>query len=210
VPTTPTVPITLLQAVNELLRAVGTAPVSTLEAASTNVEVSQALDALNDEAVKVLSMGWHFNSDTVYPMTPNAVNGTIVMPPNAIFKGVSDRSSQRFVTERQNMLWDLKNKTYAWINGTDGLSNNPDPLNGPLYIDLCWLFDFEDCPQPIRWLITAQAGNLFGTGKVPDQDTYRFTDVVQEEALANALVWDGDSSALYAEDNPHFWYMRKR
>lgn len=208
--TTPTVPLTLLQAVNEMLDAIGKAQVSSLSAVDSNEEVQKAVNTINDVAVQVQSRGWDFNTDRNYPLVPDAKTGQIVLPPNAVFKGISERSSYRFATERQGKLWDRKNFTYAWINGTDGVSTNPDPLNGPLYIDVLWLFVFEDLPQPIRWLITAQAGRQFGVGRVPDLNTFKFTDTVYEDALALAQSWDVDSQAAFAEDNPHFWFMRKR
>lgn len=193
-----------------MLDAIGSAQVSSLSATDTNEEVQKAVNTISDVSVQVQSRGWDFNTDADYPMTPDATNGQIVMPINATFKGLSERSSYRFATMRQGKLWDRKNHTYAWINGTDGLSSNPDPLNGPLYINILWTFVYEDLPQPIKWLVMAQAGRQFGVGRVPDQNTYKFTDVVYEDALALALSWDVDSQAAFAEDNPHFWYMRKR
>lgn len=208
--TTPVVPLTLLGAVNEMLQAIGESQVASLDATSTNEEVQKAVNTINDVTVEVLSRGWDFNTDSNYPMVPESVGGTIALPPNALFKGLSQRSSYRFATERQGMLWDKKNFTYAWINGSNGTSFNADPLTGPLYINVTWLYVFEDLPQPIRWLVMAQAGRQFGVGRVPDQDTFRFTDTVYEDALAFALSWDVDSQAAFAEDNPHFFYMRKR
>lgn len=208
--TTPTTPLTLLEAVNVLLRAVSKQQVMTLEATQTNERARQALTELQNASVQVQSREWHFNRDFDFPLIPDAITGEIKLPPNAQFNGTAQRSSYRFVTVRNNRLYDLKNHTFAWIDGNNGTSFNRDPLNGPLFVNIVWFFPFEQLEEPIRWLITATAGRLFGVGKVPDQDTYSFTNAILQDAEARAMQWETSCSSLYAEDNPHFFYMRKR
>ena len=213
--TTPTTPITLLSAVNEMLAAVGTAQVATLDTSSTNEEVQKALNTLKDVSVRVQSDGWGFNVEDDFPLNPDPVTGYIALPANALFMGVSTKSRDRYPTQRQGNLYDIKNHTFQWANGSNGIVT-PNPLVGSgsdlgtIYVKLQFTFDFEDCPQPIRWLIMAEAGRMWGVGRVPDSATFKFTDAVYEEALARAIAWDNDATSFYPEQNPHFSAMRRR
>lgn len=223
--TTPTVPVTLLQAVNEMLAAVGTAQVMTLATADTNEETQKAVNTINDVAVQVQSESWNFNSDEAFPLPPDPVQGTITLPEGAQFMGLNWKSGNRKATVRNGQLWDQRNHTFIWANGTSG-NTTPQPLTtssggtvtlsqspanlGVLYCNLQFYFPFEQLPQPIRWLIMARAGRMWAVGRVPDPNTFKFTDTVYEDAYSLARQWDDEATSSEYWDNPHLRFMGQR
>jgi len=76
---TPIAPTTELEAVNEMLGAIGNTPATSLEAPS--VDVQQAQDLLRQISIQVQSASWNFNSEYDYPFLPNE-DGEIVVPDN--------------------------------------------------------------------------------------------------------------------------------
>lgn len=195
-PATPTIPTTLLEATNELLRAVGRAAVSSLEDIDMNLHAQEALSVLNSTCVETQSRGWHFNEETDYPLEPNG-DGEIVLPDNTAAVRFSERSASKDVTQRGNKLYDKRNRTYIFSE--------------PVYVDIVFLFDFADMPQPHRWYNLALAGRKFAVGRVPDTSTYRFTKQVEDDALAAVEQYDSwATNRVASEVNPHFANMRRR
>ncbi|MCW2317136.1 hypothetical protein M2322_002690 [Rhodoblastus acidophilus] len=214
--TTPTVPVTLLQAVNEMLASVGTAQVATLTTASTDEEVQKALNTISDVAVQVQSERWAFNTDENYPINPSPVDGSISLPANANFLGVGWKSKNRKATVRNGQLYDLDNHTFIWANGSNG-QMTPQPLlssgssgMGVLYINVQFYYPFETLPQPIRWLVLCKAARMFAVGRVPDSMTFKFTDTAYEEAVSLAHQWDAEQSDEGDYINPHLAFMGRR
>lgn len=233
-PTTPTVPLTLLEAVNLMLAAVGTARITTLNAGQTNEEVQKAVNTINDVSIQTLSRGWYFNTDDAYPLTPSLTDGTITIPANVLsidrvssFRRSPPPNSQglaesmtRYFTERGNsngpggstlrQLYDLQNSTFSWVANTDGIDVERPLINGVLYCRIVWALTFEQCPQPARWLITCQAGNLFAAGRLPDRNVFQFTSATLADAERDMQVSDEENRDAFPEENPHYGMWRRR
>lgn len=73
--------ITLLQAVNSILRNLGTSAVTNIEV--VNPDVQAALHMLDEKRIAIQSQGWWFNTQTgvVLPLT---LTGECIVPPNTI------------------------------------------------------------------------------------------------------------------------------
>ena len=69
-------PTTELDAVNEIIGAIGEAPVNTLENIM-NVDVISALRILRNNNRSFQSRGWSFNSITEYPLNPDVYSKKI-------------------------------------------------------------------------------------------------------------------------------------
>ena len=88
-------PFTNLQAINAMLTAVGETAVLTLVSGASDVTNAQTI--LDTETLKVLSKGWHCNSDSGVTLNPD-VNGKIAVPVDALQIDPSDdRSEERRV-----------------------------------------------------------------------------------------------------------------
>ena len=196
-------------------------------------EAGKALTIISDVSVQIQQQGWYFNEEIEFPLNPSAVDGTIVLPANCLsvkkstrqlpkeVRAPSDRN--RFFTMRgwnnPNVggsgqgfyLYDLANQTYYWTT-TNSLGNttNQPLFTNTIYVEMILAYPFEDIPQAIRWYIMAKAGNLWGVGRVPDQQTYRFTQAVVDEAESEARKFDEEARDAEPEENPHFMLMRRR
>lgn len=195
--TTPTVPLTLLGAVNELLRAIGRTDVMSLATADMDATAQEALQAVSSMATEVQGYGWHFNHETEYPIDP-ATDGSISLPSNTAAVFVNrDRSGHLNLTQRGTKLYDLKNHTFT--------------IDETVYVDITFLLEFAEFPPAIRWYVTAAAGYIFGVAKKPDTLTYRFSKEVRDEAYARALELNNEATTTnLAESSPHFAAMRRR
>lgn len=135
---------TQLSAVNEILGSIGQAPVTVLD--QTNPEVAFAFNTLMDISREVQAEGWSFNREYDYPVTPNT-SGYIVIPSNMI---QMDLTKSAFNTAydtiiRDGKLYDKLNHTFTWDTTVT------------YKVDVLWMFDFDDLPQPFRDYITAKA-----------------------------------------------------
>lgn len=135
---------TQLSAVNEILGSIGQAPVTVLD--QTNPEVAFAFNTLMDISREVQAEGWSFNREYEYPVTPDT-SGNIIIPSNIL---QMDLSKSAFNTAydtviRDGKLYDKLNHTFTW------------DATVTYKVDVLWMFDFDDLPQPFRDYITAKA-----------------------------------------------------
>ena len=135
---------TQLSAVNEILGSIGQAPVTVLD--QTNPEVAFAFNTLMDISREVQAEGWSFNREYEYPVTPDT-SGYIAIPVNVL---QMDLSKSAFNTAydtiiRDGKLYDKLNHTFTWDTTVT------------YKVDVLWMFDFDDLPQPFRDYITAKA-----------------------------------------------------
>lgn len=135
---------TQLSAVNEILGSIGQAPVTVLD--QTNPEVAFAFNTLMDISREVQAEGWSFNREYEYPVTPDT-SGHIAIPANVL---QMDLSKSAFNTAydtiiRDGKLYDKLNHTFTWDTTVT------------YKVDVLWMFDFDDLPQPFRDYITAKA-----------------------------------------------------
>jgi hypothetical protein len=193
---TDTIPMTSLEAVNIMLKAIGQAQIMSLTSTDMNEASSSALQALSDAARTIQQQGWHCNTDPEFPITPDQ-DGNSVVPVNTAGVTVSQRSSGFDLTMRGNKLYDRRKHTYQ--------------LGQTVYVDLISYLDFGDLPPHLRWTITTAAAWRWGVGRVPDGTTYKFTESVASEAMAQSKSADQEARNAYGvETNPHFRNMRRR
>lgn len=168
---------TELAAVNQILGAVGQAPVTTLD--ETNPDVAIAYGTLLDVSREVQGEGWSYNKEVEYPFTPDN-NTEILIPANALAVDLSDLPQNRGIDSviRNGKLYDKTNHRFTW------------PDLSPVYCDVTWAFDFADVPQAIREFIVARAATNACVKMVGDKDLYQM--LAQREALAKAAAIEYD------------------
>ena len=162
---------TELAAVNQILGAVGQAPVTTLD--QTNPDVAIAYDTLVEVNREVQSEGWSFNTETEYPFTPDT-NNEILIPDNILLMDLSDLYENKGieVVRRSGKLYNKIDHTYTW--------------ESQIKCDVMWLFDFNDLPTPIRDYVTARSAVQASTKMVGEGTVYEM--LRQKEATSRSIA----------------------
>jgi hypothetical protein len=164
-------PTSELQAVNTLLSIIGEAPVSSITG-NTGVDVSIALQILDETNVEVQSRGWHYNTETEVTLAKDQ-NNKIPVASNCIQIDASKNYKTQFnITFRNGFLYDLENKT-------DVFTNTP-------VVDQILVQHFEHIPEYARKLIIIKAGRKFQARMVGSSELAGFTQVDEQEAIVNA------------------------
>ena len=160
----------MLQAVNELLTAVGTTPVNTLQVSGlTDAAIAQ--DVIGSVSREVQSRGWWFNTVRSMSLVPSG--GNIVVPANmiscrpALANSASPGETAHFVS-REGKLYDLLNNTYTFTQS--------------VRVDAVMLFDFESLPEAMRRYITVRSARVFQTKFLGDETLGVFTEEYEQEA----------------------------
>jgi hypothetical protein len=164
---------TELAAVNQILGAVGQAPVTTLD--QTNPDVAIAYDTLVEVNREVQAEGWSFNTETEYPLTADN-NGEILFTDNILLLDLSDLYENKGieVVRRNGKLYNKIDHTFTW--------------SGLIKCDVVWLFDFGDLPIPFRDYIAARSSVQASTKMVGEGTVYQMLQ--QKEAMARANVME--------------------
>jgi hypothetical protein len=182
-------PTTELEAVNEMLTAIGTTPVNSL-AVSGLTDAAIAKDTLAFISREVQSRGWWFNTNRGMTLNPSA--NEIAVPSNYIRVTPSLPSSSgvgetRQFTVRNGKLFDL-------------LANNSTFMTS-VKADVVLLLDFEHMPESARRYATIRAARIFQTKVMGDEQLGVFNSIHEQEAWQ---ILEGDHlscapSSIYLE-----------
>lgn len=158
--------LTDLDVVNELLAAVGQAPVTSIDRDTndypTNPDVAMALESFFQTSREVQSEGWTFNREFCYPMTPNS-DGEIHYPNNVLQLDLSQEyvvNRNRDAVKRDGKLYDRTAHSFYW---------NDDKV----YVDVLWYFPWTDLPIPVQQYVLCKAAALFSQRVVGDPNQYQ-------------------------------------
>lgn len=144
-------PATELDAINEILAAVGEASVNTLEDV-TDVDVLNALRILNTINRQQQARGWSFNVVEEYVLNPD--------------------------TDQHKILW---NDAFLYIKGSNGekyvkqgdflkdLTNNTTTFTSSITVAIVLLVPFEEMPEAMRRFITTKASLAFSARYFGDE-----------------------------------------
>jgi len=196
---TPTIPRTLLEGVNELLSAIRVASVSSLLTADLNEDAAKAKQAMDTASIQFQTRGWEFNTERNAIFDP-AGDGTITLPSNTLkVRSARNRVSGMRLVFRGGRLY---NPHPDYRTFTIGESAACDIVLG---------LPFEDLTSSARLYVTGLAARSFCIPKLPDLSTFRFT----EELLKTTLVAIEQEDAEMVEDDlkttsPHFAKMGRR
>lgn len=154
-----------LDAINDILSAIGEPPVSSLDA-EANADVANARRILSGQNRKVQSKGWTFNIETDTTLTPDVFSGMINYLPT--FLKVTSTSGTTNYIKRGEFVYDTTNKT--------------DIFSGPIQVNLIQLRDYDEMPWCFRELIVAQAARKFNMSFFGDDSVE--AKLAQEESEA--------------------------
>lgn len=149
---------TELEAINEMLRAIGEAPVSTID--TGNSDVTTALDLLRSHSRRVQALGWHFNTERETIIIPDG-NGYLNVPSNALKIDASGYQAYQDVIQRGTKLYDKENKTFVFTES--------------ITVDIVVGLDWDELPESARAHIIALAGLEFVDTDIGSDIRHQFT-----------------------------------
>lgn len=158
---------TELEAVNTMLSCIGEAPFNSL-LVSGNEALDNAKRVLDRVSREVQQVGWHFNTETDYPLLRNG-SGEISVASNVMQVDTTSDYANYDVTQRGARLYDRK--THSFVFDRD------------LKATVVFLLPFEDLPQAARGYITIRAARVFQTEMLGSDTQHRFT--AEQERLAH-------------------------
>ena len=176
--------LTRLDAVNIILSNVGQAPVTEVD--NDNPMVAMASNILDEVSEAIQSEGWAFNRELAYPFPVNTDN-EIRVPENVIRLDANWTIDAQPVI-RNGKLYDKLKHTYDWSKYTS-----------PIKLDVTWLFDFDEMPQPAKQYCAIRAANLFAGRAVGSAEQVRFGQEEEKIARSTLLEYEcqqGDWSML--------------
>lgn len=197
-PFTPTQPLDLLGAVNQLLVSARCAKVTSLLDADLNEDSAAALDAINRAALLVQSRagGWSFQVSKP-TLSPDPVTGYVHLPITTASVKPIEHSREQHLVARGGRLYDTDMATF--VIGKD------------VKVELVELLEFQSLPLAARQYVAAVAASEWVVARRPDPITYRQVQAHLESTTALMEQYDqevqGDS---LPEGSPHFANMRKR
>lgn len=176
-------PATELDAINNILGAIGESPVNTLEDV-TNVDVINAQRILTNINRQQQARGWSFNIIDDYTLNP-------------------DDNTHR-------IRW---SDSYLYLRGANGekyaksgdylkdVTNNTTTFYSPIKVTIILLVPFEEMPEAMREYITAKAALAFQTRYLADSTLTQMLSADVKEAWAHLQEYEMDVNEYGMLDN---------
>lgn len=165
-------PSNKLDAVNEILSAVGSSPVNSLED-ELNVDVLNASRILDSVSKEIQSRGWDFNIEDSVALLPD--DDTNLVPcPNNYLRFVS--SGYKLI-RRSGYFFDILSQTNEFPEG--------------LTLDtLVRGLDFEELPEVFRKFITCRAARIFQMRYLTSDELNNHLMTEESSAYADIIDYD--------------------
>lgn len=180
---------TELDAVNEMLGAIGELPVSEIADAG-NTDTAVAVRTLRGISREVQSKGCWFNTDEAFEFTLTS-NGRVPLP-NQILSIRPLRARAQRLTHRAGYLYDLS-------GSTDRFTEAP-------VARVVWLYDFEMLPETARRYIAIRAARIFQKNQLGSEALNGFTEQHEEEAFylfqTESFDFEASEGANFMDDDP--------
>jgi len=180
---------TELSAVNNILGAIGQAPITTLN--FDNPEISFIFNLLRDANVDTQAEGWHFNTEKHVKFAIDA-NGKIAIGNDILSMDLHDNQARRTsnLVRRNGFLYDKQDHT--------------DVFTADLDLDVVRLYNFEDLPIVFRRYITYRASRQAATQLVANPNLVKLLQGQESLARASLMEYEcnqGDHSMFGFEDD---------
>lgn len=169
---------TRLNAINSMLIGIGEAPVNTLNSGLQEAEVAEiVLESISRE---VQSLGWSFNTDLRYELTPNNEK-SISLPSNTLQVDTLSlkRDYNSDIIERDGRLYDRTKNTFDF--------------DAAVKVNIVYFFDFEKIPEYARNYIALRAGRKFQENTIGSSEMTQLQ--YKDEQTALLALRDADSQA---------------
>lgn len=168
---------TELEAVNVMLSAVGSSPVSDL---TGGAEVSIAKNILTETRREVLSRGWAFNYETKVSIAPDP-NNEIHLAENVLrIDGTESYNTDLDLVQRGTRLYDRKDHTYT--------------ITDTVKVDVIYNLDWSLLPEVARRYIMIRAARVFADRIIGYGVQHQFTIGDEYQALTDMKDAEGDTA----------------
>lgn len=194
-PLAETGPLTRLEAVNSMLRAIGQSGVQSLSSEDGNADSENAQATFQMVLKEILGEGWHFNTDKNFPIDPNEL-GEIVLPANTLRIDTVWKSKNTDLALRGGKLYDRVNHTFA--------------IGKTVYVDLVVGLEFEDLTQTTRRYIAIRAARRFAGEELASSGASKLSEKDEAEARVRMEQEDAENDdRTMAQASPHVARMRR-
>lgn len=168
---------TQLSAVNTMLRWIGEAPVNSLTDGVT-LEVSLAVDVLDEVSKDVQLHGWHWNTDLEVEVSRNA-DGKYAWELDWIRFDLVKNEHDLDLVRRGDFLYNRRKSTFEFTQST---------LKGHAVKYLDW----ENVPEAARSFILKEATVQFQDAIQGDESRHAYSQEVRDQAWANLMQHELD------------------
>ena len=213
-------PDTELSAVNSILGAIGQSPVTTLGtyvvnsnniSTYENPEIAFVHNILKECNIDIQNEGWTFNREDHIKKTPDS-NGFISVPNNVLRMDIMDgHMGSTGLNDKFKDVVKRNGRLYDKVNHTDVFTDDQ-------YVNLVWLFDFEDLPSVFKRYITYKACGRAATQLVGNPQLVQLLATQELQARAACMEYEcnqGDHSffglpheSTYNSYQPYFALRR--
>ena len=173
-----------LDAINEILTAIGSSPVNSLED-DANADVINARSMLYRVSREVQSKGYLFNTEYEVELLPDFYTKKIQFP-NSFIRVIGNSGNY---VRRDGFFFDLTERTFKFPDGIT-LSTLVREVN------------FEDLPEAARKMITARAARIFQARYLSAQELDAELQLAESQAQGDLLDYELETSGynIYSND----------
>jgi hypothetical protein len=190
---------TELQAVNSMLAAVGTAPITDLTAGQSLLDVQMATDRLRAAAREVQSAPWQFNrrnnqhlasvGSYIWTNTDATTTTLNVFTPPTNLAGFD--GARNYLKTPVNLIIGPSTRyaptgTMIFIDADTNRDGLPATVSQLIYLDAWFFYDFEQMPETARRYATVLAARRFIAATIGAQELEGFS--LKDEAQALRLL----------------------
>ena len=187
--------MTKLEAVNQMLDAIGEHPVQSLESGLDDAEAAERM--LDRVSKEVQEDGWSVNSEENFKLVRTAQN-EIAVPHNTIKVDTVRRSKHINVVNRNGKLWDVTNQSFTFTED--------------VFVDIVFFLKFEELTFALQSYIAAWAAQRFQESELGSLSLDSFTSRQVQRAWTKLLAEDAtnrDRNALKGNQSSQFISRRK-
>lgn len=185
-------PVTELEAVNEIIGAIGESPVNSIEN-PMNVDLINAIRMLNLENRKFQSKGWSFNTISPYTLNPDVSSNKIRWSDTFLFLKGTDGT--RYI-KRNDYVFDMTHQT--------------DTFTTSIQVECILLVPFTDMPEQARQYITAKVARDFQVRYLGDGALTQELTSEELEAWKDLQEFELDLNNFNMLDNIGIQPIRRR
>lgn len=172
------VPTSKLEAINELLEAIGESPVNS-ESNTGLVEADLAATRIDKISRQVQKRGWHWNTLKDYTINPDG-SGNINLPASTLEVDTTGRTQHLDLVQRGTRMYDRDNNTFN--------------VGQSVVVDITLFLDFDDLPENARDYITMKAARKFQQRLFGSTELSEFDREDEQQAWFDLLDAESDAA----------------
>ena len=193
-------PLTELEAINQVLVAIGQGPVDTLD--NTNPDVAVVQTTLSQVSRDVQAEGWSFNKQQNYPLTPDE-NQNIKYPDDVLQIDFTypygPQVPIHYGIDGEGFLYDKnrfpRSEAMKWGTQT-------------IYCNVLFLYPWIDLPQPMKSYIVARTAAIVSSRIVGDPQQYQMLSQYELQCRVYVQEYEteqGDYSFFGSPDEGNYY-----